>query len=95
MREETKKSIRNNVGFIVYSVVIIALVFYSGLAGIPLEDVSFVIMLMAILSLWEVFRQALQYEPEETKKKIRLGLGILVVLGLVFFVLGVLVWSLG
>lgn len=70
MREETKKSIRNNVGFIVYSVVIIALVFYSGLAGIPLEDVSFVIMLMAILSLWEVFRQALQYNQRRLKRRL-------------------------
>lgn len=95
MRQETKKSIGQNVAFIFYSFALIVIIVYTDLAGIPLEDVSFTIIVVAFLSLWEVFRQALQYESEGTKKKIRLGLGIAAVLGVIFFVVGVLVWGLG
>jgi len=92
MKAETKKSLKNNVAVIVYALIIIAVVILSDAIEIWIEPgtAEFTIVIMAFLIIWQVFGQALQSEPEKTRKKITfimtIILIILAVLGLIVFI---------
>ncbi len=93
MNKETKKYLKNNAVMIIYAIMIIVVVIFSNIinswAGPGTAE--FIIFLIALLILLQVFTQALQHEPEKTRNKIIMIsfviLAILGILGIVVFFL--------
>jgi Ca2+/Na+ antiporter len=93
MKAETKKSLKSNAPILVYAIIIITAVILSDVIKIWTEPgtAELVIVLMALFIMLQVFGQALQNEPEKTRKKISviisITLVVLAVLGLIAFIL--------
>lgn len=93
MKAETKKSLKHNAAILAYAIIIIAVIILSDVIKIWTDPgtAEFVIVIMAFFIVWQVFTQALQNEPEKTRKKIiviiSITLAVLAVLGLIVFIL--------
>jgi D-alanyl-lipoteichoic acid acyltransferase DltB (MBOAT superfamily) len=93
MKAETKKSLKSNTPILLYAIIIIITVILSDFIKIWTEPgtAELVIVMMAFLIVWQVIAQALQNEPEKTRKKISviisITLVVLAVLGLIAFIL--------
>jgi hypothetical protein len=80
MRRETKEYIYKNAGVITFALLVIVAILISDLLHIAFEEFKLAIVLFAFFIILQVFSQALQYEPEKTRKKIQKLILALVVL---------------
>jgi hypothetical protein len=94
MKEETKQSLKGNAGTIFLAIVIVASIIFSKVTGISLDDLDTVITLSALLIFAQCFTQAIQHEPEETRRKIMIAVTIIGVVLFILMLLGFMVFFL-
>lgn len=92
MRRETKEYIYKNAGVITFALFIIIAILISDLLDIAFEEFKLALVLFAFFIILQVFSQAMQYEPDKTRKKVQkliLALVVLLflILILIFFIL--------
>lgn len=90
MKTKTKEYLKSNIVTITLAVLIIVVIFYSGMIGITLEELDISLAVMALLIILNLFYQGTQHESEETKKNIRKIIIILIVILFILFIFDVM-----
>ena len=89
MKKEAKEYLKNSSGILIFAIIIIGVVIFSNLTNFPSEELNFIIILLAVVIIWQVFSQALRYESKELQQKVlkaaMLALILLAILGVVVF----------
>ena len=73
MKKEAKEYLKNSSGILIFAIIIIGVVIFSNLTNFPSEELNFIIILLAVVIIWQVFSQALRYESKELQQNLHMN----------------------